>query len=80
MKNEPTPPYFGNTTGRIVRTFLVQYPVGNPFHAHPDEVDGRGDTSGEALTDAEKQAAWLYEPGYTLVEINAGGSAGLVRW
>jgi hypothetical protein len=56
-----------------MKTYLVQYPKGHRFHDHPDEVDGQD------RADAEAQAADLYEPGYTLVEIQPGGSGGLVQ-
>lgn len=56
-----------------MRTYLVQYPEGHPFHDYPDEVDGKD------RADAEAQAADLYAPGYTLVEIEPGGSGGLFQ-
>lgn len=55
-----------------LRTWLVEYPDGHRFHGYPDEIDAR------SLDDAERQAADLYEPGYTLVEIEPGGSGGIV--
>lgn len=57
-----------------MRTYLVQYPADHPFHDYPDEVDGTD------RADAERQAADLYAPGYELVEIEPGGSGGLVMF
>lgn len=53
-----------------MRTWLVQYPEGHRFHDYPDEIDAVD------LADAKRQAADLYAPGYTLVEIEPGGGIG----
>ena len=59
-----------------IRTYAVKFPDKHYW----DEVDGRGATDAEAKADAERQARDLYVTGYDLVEIDADGEFGLVRW
>ena len=63
----------------MLRTFIVSTPELDRL-GFREEVDGRGDTPAEALADARREAADLYGDDFTLVEIEAGGSGGLITW
>lgn len=65
----------------VMVTFAVTYPAGHRCHSpYYDEVDGTGATRAQAIQAAHAAAADLYAPGYTLLELPPGGSAGAVYY